>query len=74
MERTAKKENCTMSGLIRELYRRYVAGEARNEFGRALDVLRAEAANSPAGKLSMRQIDREIEAARRAKRSKARAK
>ncbi len=36
MERGAKKENRTMSELVRELYRRYVSEEARREFGRAL--------------------------------------
>jgi len=50
MERTAKKENRTMSELIRELYRRYVSDEARREFGRALENLRTEAARTPAGK------------------------
>jgi len=37
MERTAKKENRTVSELIRELYRRYISEEARHEFGRALE-------------------------------------
>jgi Arc/MetJ-type ribon-helix-helix transcriptional regulator len=65
MERTAKKENRTMSELVRELYRRYVADEARQEFGLAVDKLRTEAAKAPAGKLTMRQIDAEIAVARR---------
>jgi len=65
MERTAKKENRTMSELVRELYRRYTSDEARREFGRALKDLRAEAAKAPAGKLSMSQIDAEIAASRR---------
>ena len=64
MERTARKENRTMSELVRELYRRYVSDEARREFGRALEDLRAEAAKAPAGKLTMRRIDAEIAAAR----------
>ena len=67
MERTAKKENRTMSELVRELYRRYVADEARREFAINLDVLRAAAAGTPASKLTMRQIDAEISAARRAR-------
>ena len=71
MERTAKKENRTMSELIRELYRRYVSDEARREFGRALENLRAEAARTPAGKLTMRQIDAEITASRRDRRRRA---
>jgi Arc/MetJ-type ribon-helix-helix transcriptional regulator len=68
MERTAKRENRTMSELIRELYRRYVSDEARREFGRALGNLRTEAVKTPAGKLTMRQIDAEIAATRRARR------
>ena len=67
MERTAKKENRTMSELVRELYRRYVSDEARRQFGRALENLRADAANTRAGKLTMRQIDAEIASARRAR-------
>jgi Arc/MetJ-type ribon-helix-helix transcriptional regulator len=67
MERTAKKENRTMSELVRELYRRYVSDEARREFGRALEDLRAQAAKTPAGKLSIRQIEAEIAASRRAR-------
>jgi Arc/MetJ-type ribon-helix-helix transcriptional regulator len=70
MERTAKKENRTMSELVRELYRRYVADEARREFGRTLEVLRAEAVKTPAGQLTAPQIDREIAAARRARTQK----
>lgn len=67
MEQTAKKENRTMSELVRELYRRYMSDEARRQFGRAVTDLRAEAANTRAGKLTMRQIDAEIAAARRAR-------
>jgi hypothetical protein len=70
MERTAKKENRTMSELVRELYRRYVSDEARREFGRALEALRGEAANTPASRLTMRQIDAQIAAARRARKRK----
>ena len=70
MERTAKKENRTMSELIRELYRRYVSDEARSEFSRALDRLRTETTKSPASKLTMRQLDAEIAAARRNRRRK----
>jgi hypothetical protein len=54
-----------MSELVRELFRRYTADEARREFGRTLETLRAEAARTPAGKLTMSQIDREITAARK---------
>ncbi len=70
MERTARKENRTMSELVRELYRRYVADEARREFGRTLEILRTEAAKTPASKLTARQIDGEIAAARRARKQK----
>jgi hypothetical protein len=56
-----------MSELVRELYRRYVSDDARREFGRAVEGLRAEAANTPAGKITMRKIDAEIAAARRAR-------
>ena len=71
MEQTAKKENRTMSELIRELYRRYVADEGRREFARALERLRTETAKTPAGKLTARQIDAEITAARRARKRRA---
>jgi len=59
-----------MSGLIRELYRRYKSDQARQEFGPVLEALRTEAAKTPASKLSMRQVDREIAAARRARKQK----
>jgi hypothetical protein len=65
MERTARKENRTMSALVCELYQRYISDEARREFGRAVEALRTEAAKTPASRLTMRQIDAEIAAARR---------
>jgi len=67
MERTAKKENRAMSELIRESYRRHVAEDARRKFGRSLEALRAEAANTPAGRITMRRIDAEVAKARRAR-------
>ncbi|HTS47600.1 MAG TPA: ribbon-helix-helix protein, CopG family [Bryobacteraceae bacterium] len=70
MEQTAKKENRTMSELIRELYRRYISDEARREFGRALEALRAQAAKTAAAKLTMREMDAEIAAARRVRKRK----
>jgi hypothetical protein len=70
MERTAKEENRTMSELIRELYLRYISDEARREFGRALESLRSQAAKTPAAKLTMRQMDAEIAATRRARKRK----
>ena len=68
MVRTAKKENRTMSELVREAYRRYVAASARRELGVAVEALRAKASETPAGKLGMRRINAEITAARRARR------
>ena len=56
-----------MSGLVRELYRRYVADAARQDFGRSLGTLRKEASGTPAARLTMRQVDAEIRAARRAR-------
>jgi hypothetical protein len=64
MERTAREENRTVSDLVGELYRRYMSDEARREFARAVENLRTEAAKTPAAKLTMRQIDAEIAAAR----------
>lgn len=72
MERTAKRENRTMSELVSELYRRYVADEPRREFGRVVAALRRDAAGTPAGKLTMRQIDAEIAAVRRERRRRSR--
>jgi hypothetical protein len=70
MERTARKENRTISDLVGELYRRYVSDEARREFARAVETLRTEAVKTPAAKLTMRQIDAEIAAARRERKRK----
>lgn len=64
MERTAKKENRTMSELVHELYRRYMADEARREFASSLEESRAEATGKPANTLPLLQIDTEIGAAR----------
>jgi hypothetical protein len=57
-------KNGAVSEFNGELYRRDGSEEARREFGRVLEALRAEAANTPAAKLSMRQIDAEIAASR----------
>jgi hypothetical protein len=64
-EGTARKDICTLSGLAGERDRRYVPEDARGEFARAVETLRTEAANTPAAKLTMREIDAEIAAARR---------
>jgi Arc/MetJ-type ribon-helix-helix transcriptional regulator len=74
MEQTARKENQTMSELVRELYGRYSGDRARREFARALEDLRAEAAGSPASRLNMRELDAEIAASRRAHKRKAAAR
>lgn len=42
--------------------------KGRRNFGRAIEQLRAETARTPAGKLTMRQIDAEITATRRDRR------
>jgi hypothetical protein len=68
MERKAKQENRTMSELIRELYRRYVSDATRQELGRAVADLRADAAGRPASRLTMGQINAEIAASRRNRR------
>ena len=59
-----------MSELVRELYCRYISETTRGECTRAVEVLRREAAKTPAAKLTMRQIDAEIAAARRERRRK----
>jgi predicted DNA-binding protein len=68
-ERLAKKENRTMSELMREAFRRYVSENARQQdlqqLKVAVDALRQEARQTGAGKLTMREIDSEIAAARR---------
>jgi hypothetical protein len=70
MERTAREENRTISELIRKLYLRYASDQARREFGRTLQALRDEAAKSPASRLTTRQIEAEVAAARRDRKRK----
>ncbi len=80
-ERLAKRENRTMSELFREAFRRYEEerrllsdpGRPRKlgELETAVSLLREEARHTPAGKLSMRQIDAEIKAARKERRARA---
>jgi hypothetical protein len=65
MERTARKKVRRASDLAGEIFPRNVSDEARREFARAVETLRTEAAKTPAAKLTMRQIDSEIAAARR---------
>jgi hypothetical protein len=74
MERTAKKENRTLSELIRETWRRYRQPPAFDvyEFIRriappppALQAMREEAKRQGTDKLTMAQIQREVRAVRR---------
>jgi hypothetical protein len=71
-ERLAKRENRTMSELMREALRRYVADTARDRqlerLKNAVEELRSQAKATPAGRLTMRQIDAEIKAARQERR------
>jgi len=78
-ERLAQKENRSMSELMREAFRRYQQPSApptttmdMREYVRtvappdaALRAIREEAKRKGTGKLTMREIDREIRAARR---------
>ena len=70
----AKRENRTMSELMREALRRYMAESARDEQLEQLKMvvaaLRSETKNNPAGKLSMRMIDAEIKASRQERRQR----
>src|SRR5882724_6141557 len=63
-ERLAKKENRTMSELMREAFRRYVSDSTRqkdlDELKLAVTALREEARQTEAGKLTKRQLDNEI--------------
>jgi Arc/MetJ-type ribon-helix-helix transcriptional regulator len=78
MERTAKKENRTMSELVRETFRRYQRDEedrrmaadparARRllELKQAVDELRQETVKTGLSKLTDRQITAEVQAYRR---------
>jgi hypothetical protein len=80
MERTAKKENRTLSELLRETYRRYQREEEDRQIAadpvraqRLLELkqvvfeLRNEASQTGASKLTTRQINAEIEAYRQQK-------
>jgi hypothetical protein len=80
MERTAKKENRTLSELVRETYRRYQREEEDRQFTvdpiraqrllqlkQVVSELRNEASQTGASKLTTRQINAEIEAYRQQK-------
>jgi hypothetical protein len=85
MERTAKKENRTMSELVRETFRRYQREEEDRQLSadparakrlpqlkQLVDELRKEAVKTGASKLTTHQINAEIEieAYRQGKREK----
>jgi metal-responsive CopG/Arc/MetJ family transcriptional regulator len=68
-ERLAKKQNRTMSELMREAFRHYAETAARREkleeLRFAVTAMREEASLTGAGKLTMRQIQSEVAAARK---------
>jgi Arc/MetJ-type ribon-helix-helix transcriptional regulator len=81
MEKTAKKENRTMSELVRETFRRYqrdeedrrlaadpVRAQRLLELKETVTELRKEAVKTGLAKLSDRQITAEVEAYRQQKR------
>ena len=75
MERIAKKENRTMSELVRESFRRYQQPPAFFDLREyikqiaptppAFQAIRAEAKRKGSDKLTMAQIDREVATVRR---------
>lgn len=71
-ERIAKRENRTMSELVREALRRYElnAPAPPTTFAEALRLLREDAQQKGTDKLTSRDINREIEAVRRGRRRK----
>src|SRR5947207_8721643 len=73
-ERLAKKENRTMSELMREAFRRYVEQNTRQQqlqkLGLAVEALRQEARETGASKLTMREIDAEIASGRKQRRER----
>ena|SRR5579863_9448870 len=75
MEKTAKRENRTLSELVRELFRQYQARQktpANFELLAAIRAVQADAVQADLNKMTMREINAEIGAARRerAKREK----
>src|SRR5438552_137344 len=73
-ERLAKRENRTMSELMREAFRRYVEENTRQQqlqkLKLSVEALRQEAKEIGASRLTMRQIDDEIAAARQQRRAR----
>jgi Arc/MetJ-type ribon-helix-helix transcriptional regulator len=85
MEKTAKRENRTMSELVRETFRNYQQQELNRrlaadtqrarrllELEQAVDELRREAAQTRVRRLTDRQINAEVEAYRRNRQKKIR--
>ena len=79
-ERLAKKQNRTMSELFREGLRRLEKEDqwrpdpkALAEFGRAVRAIQADAKRAGLDKMTMEEIDAEVEATRAERRAKAKA-
>jgi len=78
-ERLAKKQSRTMSELFREALRRYQQEEewrptpaALNAFAKAVQLFREDARRAGLSKMTMRQINAEVAAARKEMRARAR--
>ena len=66
MERTAKRENRTMSELLREAFRRYVQPPVQPAtLAKALHLVRDDASQKGTSRLTQKEIDAEIAAYRR---------
>jgi hypothetical protein len=71
MERIAKKENRTMSELLREAFRRYAQPQAQPAtLADALQLVREDARQKGTNRLSPKEIDAEITAYRGTKKLK----
>ena len=77
-EKLAKKENRTMSELFREALRRYQQQEeqrpssaALEQLSTAIELFRQEARRKGLDKMTMREINTEVEVARKEMRAKA---
>jgi hypothetical protein len=64
MERVAKRENRTVSELLGEAFRRYVATPQAATLGDALRLVRDDARNKSAKRVTQREINAEIAAYR----------
>lgn len=76
VHRLARKEHRTMSELMREALRTYEAqllrrSEVAARFGQALSEARSKSAQDGADSMTMEEIDKEISAARRETRQRA---